>query len=126
MVPETEPAAARPGAVTLQEIDDLLDEVSRLSLSESSPHAFHLEVLERAVRALAAVGGAVWTSPAAGEWQLDSRVDLSRSRVVETLAGQPAHRDLLQAVVESGQSRVILPNAATANGQSANPTEFLL
>jgi hypothetical protein len=126
MVPETEPTSARLGDVTLQEIDDLLDEVSRLSLSESTPHEFHFEVLERAVRALAAVGGAVWIRSESGEWQLDSRVDLSRNRIVETLAGQAGHRDLLQSVIEGGQGKIVLPHTASAAGESSNPTEFLL
>ena len=57
LMPDTEPTALRGGEATLQEIDDLLDEVSRLSLTESTPHEFHLQLLERAVRVLAAVGG---------------------------------------------------------------------
>jgi multidrug resistance efflux pump len=126
MIPETEETTSRPGEATLQEIDDLLDEVSRLAMLDSTPGEFHLQVLERAVRALAAVGGAVWTRSTSDEWQINSRVDLSRQRVVETLAGEPAHRELLQAVIDSGQGRIVLPHAAFAAGRSANPTEFLL
>ncbi|MBI3861268.1 MAG: HlyD family efflux transporter periplasmic adaptor subunit [Planctomycetia bacterium] len=126
MVPDTEPTTARPGDVTLQEIDNLLDEVSRLSLSESTPHEFHLELLDRAVRALAAVGGAVWTRSGAGDWHVDSRVDLTRNRIIESLAGRAAHRELLQSVVDSNEGRIVLPNAALAAGESPNPTEFLL
>jgi multidrug resistance efflux pump len=126
MIPKSESLTTRLGDGTLQEIDDLLDEVSRLSLSESTPQEFHLEVLERAIRALAAVGGAVWIRTGPGEWHTDSRVDLSRQRIVETLAGQAAHRELLQSVIDSGRGRIVLPHAASAANQSPNPTDYLL
>src|SRR6185436_4305385 len=45
---------------------------------------------------------------------------------IESLAGRAAHRELLQSVVDSGQGRIVLPNAALAAGESPNPTEFLL
>src|SRR5437879_7350722 len=95
----------QPGEVTLQEIDDLLEQVARLVRSESTPEEFHLEVLERAVQALAAIAGAVWIRSAAGDLQLESRVDLTRSRLVETLAEHSAHRELLKSVMQSGQGR---------------------
>ncbi|MGE5193157.1 MAG: HlyD family efflux transporter periplasmic adaptor subunit [Deltaproteobacteria bacterium] len=110
----------------MHELDDLLDQVARLARSDCPPQAFHLEMLDRAVRALAAAGGAVWIRPPAGAWEIDSRVDLSASRLVETLSEQPAHQDLLEAVSHSGQSRIVLPRAGSATGPFPNPTDFLL
>ena len=131
MLPEAtstavQPGPVQPGEVTLLEIDELLEQVARLVRSASTPQEFHLELLERAVRALAAVGGAVWIRSAAGNLQIESRVDLTRSRLVETLAEQSAHHELLKSVMHSGQGRIVLPNAAAAAGMSANPTDFLL
>jgi hypothetical protein len=126
MSPETSSPSVRPGDVTLVEIDDLLEEVARLARTESSPQAFHLEVLDRAVRALAAVGGAVWIRPAGGAWQIDSRVDMGRDRLVESLAEHSAHRDLLDSVSRGDQTRIVLPRASAVNGPSPNPTDFLL
>jgi hypothetical protein len=123
---ESSSTSLRPGDVTLEEIDDLLDQVARLARADSTPQTFHLELLERAVRALAAVGGAVWIRPPAGAWRLDSRVDLTDSRLAETLAEQSEHRDLLDAVLHSGQARIVLPRAGAAGGGTANPTDFLL
>jgi multidrug resistance efflux pump len=111
--------------MTLQEIDDLLEQVARLVRSESTAEEFHLEVLERAVQALAADAGAVWIQSAAGDLQIEARVDLNRNQIVTSLAEQPAHRELLNSVILSGQGRIVLPNAAGA-GASPNPTEFLL
>jgi multidrug efflux pump subunit AcrA (membrane-fusion protein) len=126
-MPSEAPATAvRPGEVTLQEIDDLLDQVARLARSESAPREFHLELLERAVRALAAVGGIVWTRSEAGVVTLDCRVDLTRDRSVEILSSEPAHREFLAGTFEHPQSRVVLPRAASTTGAMLNPTEFLL
>ena len=120
-----QPAPVQTGEVTLQEIDDLLEQVARLVRSESTAEQFHLEVLERAVQALAAVAGAVWIQSAAGNLQMEARVDLTRNQFVTSLAEQPAHRELLKSVIHLGQGRIVLPNAAGA-GASPNPTEFLL
>ncbi|MBS0262105.1 MAG: HlyD family efflux transporter periplasmic adaptor subunit [Planctomycetes bacterium] len=83
-------------------------------------------MLERAVRALGASGGAVWLKSESGAWTLDSRVDQSRQRVIETLMAAPAHRELLQVVLDSEQGRVVLPHSGSAGGASPNPTEFLI
>src|SRR5262245_64540403 len=89
----------RPESAALHEIDDLLEQVAHLARSTASPQAFHLEVLDRAVRALAAVGGAVWIRPSGGNWQIDSRVDLTGNHLIEVLADQPAHGELLDEVL---------------------------
>ncbi len=126
MSPEATSIPVRPEAATLQEIDDLLDEVARLARSNISPQEFHREVLDRAVRALSAVGGAVWTRAATGTWQVDSGVDLTGNRLVEALASQAAHGELLDAVIDSSAGRIVLPHALAAGGPSPNPTDFLL
>src|SRR5579863_2054794 len=115
----------QPGEVTLQEIDDLLEQVARLVRSESTPEEFHLEVLERAVQALAAIAGVVWIQPASGSLQIESRVDRTHTRLVDSLADLPAHREMLDSVIRSGQGRIVLPHAAAA-GPSPNPTEYVL
>ncbi len=123
---ETVSTPPRPSDITLQDLDDLLDQVARLAGSDSSPQAFHLQLLDRAVRGLAAVGGAVWMRSRVGEWQIDARVDLSGQRLVESLADAQPHRDLLDAVIQNRQARIVLPQAGAAAGPGANPTEFLL
>lgn len=117
---------ARSGDIPLLEIDDLLDEVARLARTDASPPTFHLELLERAVRALAGVGGAVWIRSATGTWRTDSQVDHTDARLAESLAQNPAHRELLQAVVEAARGRIILPRAESHAGESPNPTDYLL
>jgi hypothetical protein len=126
MAPEASTTTVRPENAALHEIDELLDQVAHLARSTSSPQTFHLEVLDRAVRALAAVGGAVWIRPGAGTWRIDSRVDLTGTRLLETLSDQPAHCELLDEVVQNGQPRIVLPRAGAALSRSPNPTDYLL
>src|SRR5579872_7411298 len=126
MSPEASSIRARPADVTLQEIDDLLDQVARLAQTQASPQAFHLELLDRAVRALAAAGGAVWIRQADGSWQIDSRVDLSGDRLVASLVETEAHRELLETTIQNGQPRTVLPHAGSMNGRTPNPTDYLL
>jgi len=126
MSPEALSTSERTSEITLQEIDDLLDQVARLARSDASPQSFHLDLLDRSVRALAAVGGAVWIRHSTGSWQIDSRVDLTGNRLVDSLNEEPAHRNLLDAVSQSAQSRIVLPHAGAAAGPTPNPTEYLL
>src|SRR5262245_61177966 len=126
MAPEVSTTIVRPDSAALHEIDELLDQVAHLARAASSAQAFHLELLDRAVRALAAVGGVGWIRPMGAIWQIDSRIDLTGSRLVEILAEQPAHRAMLDEVLKSGQPRTILPRAGAAISHSPNPTDFLL
>ena len=54
-------AALHTADATLHAIDELMLEIARLSRSELTPREFYAELLDRAVPALAAVGGVVWT-----------------------------------------------------------------
>jgi multidrug efflux pump subunit AcrA (membrane-fusion protein) len=121
-----QPDLNSPDQVTLEEVDDLLEQVARLVRSESTPQEFHLGILERAVQALAAVAGAVWIKATTGDLVIESRVDLSRSLLIETLAENSGHRDLVKSVMHTGQGRAVLPHATGAAGLSPNPTDYLL
>lgn len=111
----------------LQEIDDLLEELTRLTRSVSSPRAFHAELLDRAVRALAASGGAFWTPDAGGLLQPEVRVDPAGTQLVDRLRACAGHAELLEAVLRVGEPRLVLPgSAAGSDGRTANPTDQLL
>jgi biotin carboxyl carrier protein len=115
-----------PGSDALQEIDDLLEEVARLSRRGSSPEEFHLEVLDRAVRALAASGGAVWRRLPGERWRIDSRIDVTGDHICEALADNPAHGELLDAVLQTGAGRIVLPRVVATGNLCPNPTDHLL
>ena len=111
----------------LLEIDRLLDELLRLAHSATESKSFHAEVLSRAVRALAASGGAFWVPDAVDGFSLDASVDSSATSQVERLRRSPAHRELLEATLREGEPRLVLPGEVAAGGEaSSNPTDCLL
>ncbi|HTI51156.1 MAG TPA: hypothetical protein VL475_09395, partial [Planctomycetaceae bacterium] len=125
MVRATPPTAGSPDEA-LQEIDALLEELSRLTRSAQSPQAFHGELLDRAVRALAAVAGAFWVPDVDGRWEADARADQTGSALIERLRGSSAHGELLSAIARSGEARHVLPGSGAGDRLAANPTDFLL
>lgn len=67
---------------TKQLIRSLVGEIAQLSKSDVAPEEFYGQFLPRVVSALAAVGGAVWTTNSEGRLALQYQVD--RSYVVPT------------------------------------------
>ena len=77
---------------SLDEIDSLLDELSRLARTETSADSFYAQLLETATVAIGAVAAAVWL-PVPGhklaplrKFRLETAYDESRHRAVETEA----------------------------------------
>lgn len=123
----TAPSTSPSPDEALQEIDDLLEEMTRLTRTSATPRDFHAEMLDRAVRALAAVGGAFWVPDAGQHWQIDARADSTAPPVVERLNACEGHRELLSSVLRGGEPRLVLPGAAGSSAADVvNPTEFLL
>src|SRR5579872_1842906 len=126
MASEALSGAVRPNDTAVQEIDDLLEQVARLSHGDLPPLEFHREVLGRAVRALAAMAGAVCVGVESGVVRFDAQVDLSSGGILQKLAGEAAHTDLVERVIAAGEPRIVLPHAALGAGPTPNPTEYLL
>jgi multidrug efflux pump subunit AcrA (membrane-fusion protein) len=80
---------------TALEVDRCLEELAQLAQSDLSPQDFYVCVLDRALRLLPSVGGAVWQMRPAGEAELISRSSfppplLDRPRRAAEVNGQPA------------------------------------
>src|SRR5262245_24619904 len=98
-----------PADQTLQELDELLDDLSRLAQSDSDPNGFHAELIGRAVSALSAAAGAIWIRGATGRMQAVASIDLGATGALTVLGGQREHSALLESVAERGQARLVLP-----------------
>lgn len=110
-----------------QEIDELVNDVARLADSDLPVGEFHLGLLQRAVRGLAAVGGAIWIRRAAGAIALECQIHLDSLPLAENWADAQRHTHLLDAVLSSGKTSIVGPLAAMAgHAQAANPTGYLL
>ena len=110
-----------------QEIDDLVDELVRLAAADIPATEFHQTLLDRAVRGLAAVGGAIWIRNSAGQIQLECQVNLDGVPLAANWADAQRHTRLLEHVLSQGSGRAVAPLAAvTGEMLAANPTSFLL
>ncbi|HKD37983.1 MAG TPA: hypothetical protein VKB78_14320, partial [Pirellulales bacterium] len=110
-----------------REIEEILDELARLAGSDISERQFRERLLERAVRGLAAIGGAIWVRTAEGQIGLESQVRLEAVPLAENWADAQRHTQLLAAVMAKKEARAIAPRAAlSGEPQAANPTDYLL
>lgn len=101
--------------------------LAMLSRGETPPREFYGALMDRSVRVLSAVGGAVWLRNKAGQFQLEYQVNLAATGVLATAENQAYHGQLLSAVAVSGQARITPPRAgAPGDDQAANPTDYLL
>jgi biotin carboxyl carrier protein len=125
--PSPQPQNFPPGEETWQEIDELVDEIVGLAGTKLTASEFHQALLDRAVRGLAAVGGAIWVRNPAGQVQLDSQVNLDGVQLAANWADAQRHTRLLEHVLSQGSGRAVAPLASVA-GESlaANPTAYLL
>ena len=105
-----------------QQIERLIDEIADLASSEVAPPSFHSELLERAVTALAAVGGAIWIRQSDRALKLQCGI-----RVPDGIEGDVAHSKLLAEVLSASQSRIVAPRSgASSHELPSNPTDYLL
>ena len=105
-----------------RQIERLIDEIADLAASEVAPPSFHSELLDHAVTALAAVGGAVWVRQSDRELKLQCG-----TRVPDEIDGDVGHSKLLTEILLSGDARVVAPRSGDAADELvSNPTDYLL
>ncbi len=134
------PGTERPAAVDAdqverakREIQGLVHEISELSRSEEiSPADFYDAMLNKVVSALAAPGGAVWTTSDAGGLQLAYQINLRQTGLIDNPIGQAQHGRLLHEVLRGSEGALIAPHSGAGEATdddeeaAANPTDFLL
>jgi hypothetical protein len=119
--------ASPPAEDVWREIEELVDQIARLSRSDVAPGAFAGELLGGAVSALAAVGGVLWRVKPGPELELDYQINLAATQLTENDDAWRRHAEMVYEVVESRQSKAVPPYSGTGQGGvAANPTEFLL
>ncbi|MFH1924404.1 MAG: GAF domain-containing protein [Planctomycetota bacterium] len=110
-----------------QELDDLVEEIAKLSASEVSAPEFYAAVLDRIVPVLAAEGGAVWTEVAGSDPRLEYQVNLPDGEMPGGTDAERRHRRLLGEVLRNGKGKTVPPRSGPADGaQAGNPTGFVL
>jgi multidrug efflux pump subunit AcrA (membrane-fusion protein) len=110
-----------------REIEEVLDELARLAGSDITERQFRERLLERAVRGLAAIGGAIWVRTAEGQIGLDCQLRLDAVPLADNWADAQRHTQLLAAVMAKHEARAVGPRATLAGEPlAANPTDYLL
>lgn len=125
---------------TWREIEDVVQEVTRLSRTSVSSDQFLAELLEGAVRTLAAIGGAVWMRHSEG-LRLEYQVNLAKTGLVSAPDADVGpgleerslqHLRLLDRVTRESTSRAVSPRSGSGaesqgnGGLPENPTDCLL
>ncbi len=125
---QTSPAAPDPDLLdqTRQQIRGLVSEIEALSRSDLPPSEFYEAFLNRLVQALAAEGGAVWVVGEGGRLELAYQINLRLTRLADRREDQEKHGRLLRKIITSGEGTLAAPNSGDGDGQSGNPTDYLL
>lgn len=111
---------------TKNEIRSLVQEIAQLAKQEIPPEEFYAGFLGRIVSAMAAVGGAVWTSGDNG-LTLQYQVNLAGAELDDSTAGRQQHSRLLRKAMSSGNAMLVPPRAGgSGEDAEANPSAHLL
>src|SRR5687767_3875626 len=110
----SEPLAAAPTTRdTWQELENLVDELAALAKTDLAAHDFYARLLDRSMRALAAVGGAVWLRDTEG-WRLEYQINLAQARAGEGKASPEAQALRIESLASLGEVRMLAPNSGTS------------
>jgi multidrug efflux pump subunit AcrA (membrane-fusion protein) len=127
MTGEPIPTESAPAGTTWQNLDDLVDEIASLVHSNLGPREFRRRLLDRTVRALAAVGGTIWARGADGQFSLVCQIQTDREAWDRGSDDERRHARLLAHVADT-RLALSLPPRSGSPGDAAtdNPSSLLL
>ncbi len=111
---------------TKQQIRSLVAEIAQLAKEDISPQEFYGGFLTRVVSALAAVGGAVWSTNDEGRLALQYEINLQQTNLRESEEAQAQHSRLLYKALTDGEPVILPPHSSEGEDGAGNPTDFLL
>ena len=112
---------------TKQQVRNMVAEIAQLSKSDVDPAKFYEVLLSRAVSALVATGGAIWTMDDDGRLQLQYQINLQGSGMAGSEEGQTRHYRLLYKALNEPDGMLVAPQSGTeGDEEAANPTDWLL
>lgn len=112
---------------TRAQIRALVQEIAALSRQNLSDRDFFGEFLSRVVNALAAVGGAIWTTGDGGAIELPFQINFRETQILDSEDHSLRHARLVHRTLQGGEPAMVAPHSGEGeDGQPANPTDFLL
>lgn len=103
-------------AIAWRQIERLIEQTSAASHLPAEPHAFYGNLLDGALSALAAAGGAVWLVDQTREWVRE--VERNGPPAAAKDAFHACERQCVEDVASLGKPRVFLPSESTASGMA--------
>ncbi|MEX0613974.1 MAG: efflux RND transporter periplasmic adaptor subunit [Pirellulales bacterium] len=107
------------------ELEDVFARLGQLARSAIAPHEFYRTVLDESIRALSALGGAVWLRSTGGLFQPIVQVDWPRHAFAQDEPARRAHESLLVEAAASGHVVTVSPHSGDP-GDIGNPTDHVL
>lgn len=111
---------------TWQELEEVFAALGQLARSAVAPADFYRTLLEQSVRALSAIGGAVWLRAASGLLQPIAQVNWPRDEFIGDQQSRRAHEALLADVAAEGRAISVSPRSENGEGNASNPTRHVL
>ncbi|MFN6161421.1 MAG: biotin/lipoyl-binding protein [Planctomycetota bacterium] len=111
---------------TKRQIRGLVNEVVELSKSNMPAAEFYPAVLQRVVKALAAVGGAIWLLDGDSGLRLAHQIQISPNLIDAQNEEAIQHGRLLTRLIMQGRGELIPPMSSSLAEGEGNPTRFLL
>ncbi len=112
---------------TKQQVRNMVAEIAQMSKSDAAPEEFYEALLSRAVSALVAIGGAVWTLNENGRLDLQYQINLQGTGLAGDEQGQQRHGKLLYKAVAEPEGLLVGPKSGSEDDEEAgNPTDWLL
>lgn len=124
----TESPAAPPSTTSdsaWQQIEDQLDQISRLAKSDLPVRDFHRQMLDRIVQAVSVPAAAVWLISADGSLTVDCQIGLEQVLPADDTAG-PQHLRLVQEAIEQGRPVLIPWSSETTGANNPCPVALVL
>jgi hypothetical protein len=114
---------------TTQEINFLVEEVSRMADRDMPPAEFFGEFLKRILTVLVAPAGAIWIRTPQGHLQLQYQINMAQVGLDKSESGRQMHDELLRQGLIEAKPGHFPPHssAGTAQGNApvaGNPTDF--
>lgn len=94
-----------------QQINQLIEEIAKLSESGSPPHEFGQEFLQRILLALATNIGAIWLKTPQGNLQQNYQIGFADLHLDDIEGARASHDQILRAILEQGKPLSMPPKS---------------
>ncbi len=116
---------------TRKRINQLIEEIARLSDSQMAPPEYYAEFLQRILTAIAAPAGAIWGRTPQGHLQLQYQINFHDVGLDQIEGGKECHDELLRRAAQQGRPRMVMPHSGEGQSENgspipANPTGYVL